>query len=375
MQPLFQQDPGHVGGDAEAQVHRGAVRELQRRAPRDHLLRAPRLVLEGGQRLLDLAADGGVVAGLRGLHLRGVDDDVVDEVAGHVHVVRAQAAFLDHALDLRNDDAAVVARSKGLVEAAEQGPFVLVGEVAAFVGGGRADDGDVGHDGREVQPVLPVEALLAHHRVPGGGGVHGTALLVGVDEGAHAHLRQHAGAARGRVAVHVEQDAARDVVGLDLVVDDHLPDGRHGQRRRAARVRAGEHARQQARLRDVIDALDAVHVAGGDRMQHGQPPRLAFVIEALAERPQHLVGTAEPARRADGHDVVRADERGRLRRRDDLPHAAPRRSTCGTRTREPVRHASATAMAAARERTPSSPVAAGLPAPRSAAQKAATPRT
>ena len=56
------------------------------------------------------------------------------------------------------------------------------------------------------------------------------------------------------------------------------------------------HPRQQARLGEMVDALDAAHVAGGDRMQRGEVARMAVGVEALADRRQHGVGTAEAAR-------------------------------------------------------------------------------
>jgi hypothetical protein len=48
--------------------------------------------------------------------------------------------------------------------------------------------------------------------------------LARIDEGVEADLGQHARALGGRLAVHVEQDAGRNVVGGELVVADHLPD-------------------------------------------------------------------------------------------------------------------------------------------------------
>ena len=71
--------------------------------------------------------------------------------------MRLQRAVLGDALDLRDDDAAIVARGERLIEAAEIGAFMLVGEVAALVGGSGADDGDVRHDRREIEPFLALE--------------------------------------------------------------------------------------------------------------------------------------------------------------------------------------------------------------------------
>ena len=123
-------------------------RKLHRHAARDHLLDVQLRHAEGRQRPEDLARYRRVVGRQRRLQLVGRDDDVVDQHAGHTHVMRLQRAVLDDALHLRDDDAAIVARRQRLFEPAEIGAFVLVGEVAALVGGGGADDRDVGHDRR-----------------------------------------------------------------------------------------------------------------------------------------------------------------------------------------------------------------------------------
>ena len=44
---------------------------------------------------------------------------------------------------------------------------------------------------------------------------------------------------------------------------------------------------------DVVDTLDAAHVAGGDRVQRRQIARMALAIEALADRLQHQIRAAE----------------------------------------------------------------------------------
>jgi hypothetical protein len=62
--------------------------------------------------------------------------------------MRLQRALLGDALDLRDDDAAIVACSQRLVEPAEIGALVLVGQVAALVSRRRPDDGDIGLDRR-----------------------------------------------------------------------------------------------------------------------------------------------------------------------------------------------------------------------------------
>ena len=236
MQALLEQDARHIGRNAKAQVGGMPVRQFHGGAARNHLLGPPGLGLEAGQRLRNLPADGRVVHRLRGLPLIGIDHHMVHQMAGDADIVRPQVAGPDDALDLGDDDATVVACGHRLLQRAQQRAFVLIAQVAALIGRGGAQDGHVGrHSGKE-QPVAPVEMLQAHYRMAAGRLVHRAALLCGIDKGAHARLGQHARAPRSRLAVHVEQDAAGDVVGLDLVVHHHAPDRRHGQRGRAAGI-------------------------------------------------------------------------------------------------------------------------------------------
>ena len=137
--------------------------------------------------------------------------------------MRLQRAVFDDALDLGDDDAAIVVRSQRLLQPAEIGAFMLIGQVAALVGRGGADDRDMRRDGRKIEPLLAVELLDAHDRIAGGR-VHRAALMARVGEGVEADLGQHARPLGGRLAMHVEQDAGRDIVGGDRIVADHLPD-------------------------------------------------------------------------------------------------------------------------------------------------------
>ena len=198
-------------------------RKLHRHAARYRLLDIHLRVAEGGKRAKNLARDRRIVRRQRRLQLVGVDHDVIDQHTGYANVMRLQRAVLDHALDLGNHDAAIVVRGERLFQSAEIGAFVLVGEVAALVGGRRADDRNVRHDRAEIEPFVAVELLDRHDGVASRR-VHGAALMPGIGESVEPNLGRHAGAFRGRLAVHIEQDAGGHVVGGDRIVADHLPD-------------------------------------------------------------------------------------------------------------------------------------------------------
>ena len=157
---------------------------------------------------------------------------------------------------------------------------------------------------------------------------------------------------------------------------DHLPDRGRGHRGRAARVGAGQHLGEQALLGDVVDALDAVHVAGGDRVDGGQVARVAGRGEALADGGQHGVGAAEAARRADRDDGAVGDQAAASAAERTCARAIGSAQLRLDRDQRGSRSAALrTAIAVASDHTPSSPVAAGSPSPRTAAWNRRTARS
>ncbi len=238
---LLEQDARHIGRDAEAEIDRPAGRAAPaptRRAITFCHVRS-RAGAKTSQRPEDLAGDGRVVGGLRRLHLVRGDDDMIDQDRrAHARACGLQRAGLREALHLGDDDAAVVAGGQRLVERAEIGALMLVGEIAALVGGGGADDRDLAArwPGRRATP-RPSNAILRTMR-RAGRGVHGAALAGGIDEGVEADLGQHARPLRRGLAMHVEQDAGGHVVGGDAVLGDHPPDLRRLGGGRAARGRS-----------------------------------------------------------------------------------------------------------------------------------------
>ena len=312
VRAFLQKDAGDVGCDAEADVDRHAVAELHGDAAGDDLL-GPEL----GDREVALgphgfAADGGVEDGLRGLPLLRLDDHAVDQHARHVNRHRRQRAGVRAPLDLGDDDSAVVARGQRLVESAEVGPLVLPGNVAARVGGGAANDGDIGHDRREMEPGVTVELGAADDGVGRGCVVHGAALQLRIDERAEPYLGEHARALGRGIAGHVEENPARHVVGGDRVFHDQAPDRRHRQGGGAGGKGACDHAGEEAGPCEVVDPLDPVHVPGGDRVHRGQVAGAAGALEPLADGTQHAVGAAEAAGGADRDDGTVRDQRRRL---------------------------------------------------------------
>ncbi len=287
--------------------------------------------------------------------------------ARHAHVVRTQRAVLGDALDLRDDDAAIVAGGDGLLESTEIGALVFIGQVAPFIRRGGAQDADIGRDVREMKPGLAAELDPVDDRRRGTAGVHRAPFAHRIGKRLHADLGQHAGPAGGGLAVHVEHDARGHVVGGNPVLDDHPPDLRHRQIGRSRRIRPRQHAVQEPVLRDPVHAPDAIHVARGNGVQRRDVAGMTFGAETLPQCLQHQIGTAECRRGRDGDHRPVGDAGHGSGGRDKLCHAIP-----PTVWRCPVRAASRTARATASEAMPSSPVAAGRLRPATAAAKSCT---
>lgn len=289
----LQQDAGDHGGNAKAQIGGLAALQLHRGAAGDDLFDAvfgQRKTVPGPH---DLARDRRIIGGFGGLALIGIDHDQIDQMARHMHVMGAQRAARGDALDLRDDQPAVVLGGDRLFHPAQIGAFVFIGQVAMFIGGRRPDDGHVGDDIGEMQPGLAIEFASENNGFGGTLVVHRAAFADRVDEGFKAHLRQHTRTPRARVAVHVEHDPRGHVIGGDPVFDDHAPDLRHRQRGRPRRIGPGDDLRQQPVLGQMVDPLDAIHVARRDRMQRGQVARVAFGIETGADGGQHRIRAAQ----------------------------------------------------------------------------------
>src|SRR5262245_63775273 len=68
----------------------------------------------------------------------------------------------------------------------------------------------------------------------------------------------------------------------------------------------------------MVDTLDAVHVAGGDRQEESQIARTAFAGEPLTDRGEYAIGAREPRGRATGDDRAVRDQACGLLERDEL---------------------------------------------------------
>ena len=224
MVTFFNHDARHIGGNTEADIDSIAIPQFLRDATRYRLAYAKRRYLEGRQWTEDFAGYRWIIERVGRLLLVGRNDDHIDENARNDDVMRPQGAGRGEALDLCNHQPAIVAHAQRLIERAENTPLMFIGEVAALVGGGGSDDGDVGDDCRKKQPVIAGKVHAADDRVHARLCVHRAPFNVGVDERIHADFRQHARPLRRRFAMHVKKNPGGYIVARDRVIADHLPD-------------------------------------------------------------------------------------------------------------------------------------------------------
>ena len=103
----------------------------------------------------DLARDRRIIGRLAGLLLVGVDHDQIDQMPRHPHVMRAQATpSPSPATTCAITSPPWLRDADRLLQPAQIGALVLIGQVAVLVRRGGAQDADVGDDVGEMQPGL-----------------------------------------------------------------------------------------------------------------------------------------------------------------------------------------------------------------------------
>ncbi len=265
--------------------------------------------------LRDFARERRVVADVVGHPLIGIDDQVIDEDAGHVDQARIEAARRHDAFHLRDGNTARGARGLRHGAVMPRRHLFVHAQVAFFVGHGAADQRHV--DGvRAVVEVLLAIAIPQLHDVLDGAGVQLAAFHPRVDERAQADLADQTGAARCRGVEQLHHDAGRQAVGLEQVRGRELRHGgRHGPM-------AADDAAVEARHGHVLQAARAL-IADAERVNQGQFARRAAGAVAPADGLQHPLGNgvAGPGA-ADGHrDSVPNQQRRLVGRQNGLGHA------------------------------------------------------
>ncbi|MNG24986.1 hypothetical protein D3C84_1097760 [compost metagenome] len=75
----------------------------------------------------------------------------------------------------------------------------------------------------------------------------------------------------------------------------------------------------------MLDSLDAIHVASGNRMQHRQAGRMCRIAITLTQCGQNFIWARQAAGGTDGHCVAVVDQVRSLFSSDELFHKSLRR--------------------------------------------------
>ena len=308
MQSFFQQNARHIGGNAKAQIDGAARLQFLRDTARNRFVNVEFGQTETVERTEYLAGNCRIIKRLRGLLLVRIDHDIINQHTRHAHIMRLQRAFLGDALHLRNDDAAIVARGKRLIETAKICPLMLIGKITAFIRRGGTDNRHLRHDIGEEQPVLALKIDMPDDRLRCRLFIHRRTLPLGVNKCIKPHLGQHAGTLRRRLAMHVEQNAGRNIIGRDFIIGDHLPDQRRLGPRWPGRIGTTNNLFQKPLLGDVIDALNTAHITRSNRVQRSDILRMAGFIEPLTNSFQRHIRAAKAAGGRNRNDGIVRNE-------------------------------------------------------------------
>ena len=178
------------------------------------------------------------------------------------------------------------------------------GAVAVLIGVGAAEEAHV--DGEAlIQQALLALNIDQLHQVFLGALVQLAAAVAGVGEGVQAHVGDGADVVGGDVAVHVGDDALRQVVGLDLVGQSQV-----AQLGSAIPV-AADHALDHA-LMAVVVAAGAVPVTLTGCEEQRQVTGMASLQEPLLQSGGQRLGAGAADEAAGGNGIAVIDQQGRF---------------------------------------------------------------
>ena len=252
-----------------------------------------------------------VVFGLR-------HDDAIDEYAGYLHLARIERAAFGDAFDLRDDDAAGIARRHGDGQRLQRQRFLLHGQIAVGIACCRADDADMDRE-TFVEKIFRAVDFHDAHDVFRRARIELAAAVARIDEGSEADARDMARPVRRDVTEEVRDHALRQIIGLDLVLHREALDFRDEA------PMAADHAPDEAGMAEMIEAA-FLAVALASRVDEREIARMAglraFLVaraeKSLLQRDRDLLGETDADEAAGRDRVAVAYEFYRIRRGDDL---------------------------------------------------------
>ena len=303
---LLSADVGDLLGSAGAQVHDGVLRQLHSGPAGDDLLGVHG---DGGDIVhgdAELTGESSVIGHAQALVvvLGRAHDDGIHIDAGDLHQAGVQGAALDDLLHLNNDDTAGVLGGLALGGDIQRTDLAVDGAVAVFIGVGAADQAHIDGDGLVEQALLTVNVHQLH-QVFLGALVELAALVTGVYEGVQANVGDGADVVGGDVAVHVGDDALRQVIGLQLVGQSQL-----AQLSGAVPVTA-DYPLAHTLVAEVV-AAGAVPVALTSCKEQSQVAGMAGFHKTVFQSLGQRLGAGAANEAAGGDGVTVLDHQGRF---------------------------------------------------------------
>ena len=226
------------------------------------------------------------------------------------HLARVERFRGGNPLHLRDDEPAGIPRRHGDRQIVEGQRLALHGDVAGGIGGRAAQQRDLNRKRLVAQPLLAAD-LDQFHQIFVRALVEFAAAETRIDEGAHPDLGHKARAARGNIAEEMRDDAERQIVGFDLLVERKVAQFRH------ERPMSADDAFDETFAREAIEAA-LLAVARRRREHQRQVLRRAGRLEAAQQRQDQLVRRADPDKARECDRVAVAHHRKRFIGGDDL---------------------------------------------------------
>ena len=146
--------------------------------------------------------------------------------SGYFHQLGVQRSVFDNPFYLNNDLAAAIMYSLCDGGCLNGRNLVAHDNVAVFIRIGTADKADVQRD-RLVEELFLTEDFHNLYQILFGNIIELAALQTGVRKGVQTHMGNGADPVPGNVAIELRESSLREVVALDLVLQNQFPQLRH----------------------------------------------------------------------------------------------------------------------------------------------------
>ena len=315
---------GHLVGDAffssyvsdllrcaGAEVYDSVLRQLHSSAAGDDLLSVHRDRRDSVNRDAELAGQRAVVRHAEALHvlLLGADYNRVNIDARDSNQLRVQRAALYDLLNLNDYLAAGVLAGLSHSSYVQRTDLTMYGAVAVLIAVGSTQEYNVDREALVQQALLTLD-VNDLYQIFLGNVVQLAAAVARVSEGLQANVSDGADVVSSDIAVHVRDNALRQVVSLDLVVQSQLAE------LRSTVPVAADNALNHAFMTVMVTA-GAIAVALTGCKEQGQVLRVAGLKKTLLESLGQGLRASTGYETAGSNGIAVLNLQGSLLRGDD----------------------------------------------------------